>query len=213
MSAAANPLRCHWRSIRPIISLTVKDGVATVTLNHPERKILTFSYRELTDFSRACAMDDEVKTIVVSRRALLSSGGDVFGSLVRWRVDGAALRPLPMTAICQGDGACPQPIIAAVDGICAGAGAIIAMASDMRLAPEARSPCSARWPWLRHGRLRDPAAHHRLIAGVRLLYTALHDRGGGRALGLLQPYCGAGASVADAVACRADFEVRPSPTP
>ena len=49
------------------ISLSIAERIATVTLNRPERKNpLTFeSYRELTDFFRACAMDDEVKTIVV----------------------------------------------------------------------------------------------------------------------------------------------------
>src|SRR6266478_3677838 len=102
--------------------LSVADGVATVTLNRPERKNpLTFeSYRELTDFFRACAFDDAVKVVVVTGAGgNFSSGGDVFeiiGPLVK------AMR------------ACPQPIVAAVEGICAGAGAIVAMASDMRLA-------------------------------------------------------------------------------
>ena len=61
--------------------LVVVDGVATVTLNRPERKNpLTFeSYRELTDFFRACAFDDTVKSIVVTGAGgNFSSGGDVF---------------------------------------------------------------------------------------------------------------------------------------
>src|SRR5450631_4078158 len=123
MSTPANPVTLPLAQYSPRhFLLAVNDGVATVTLNRPERKNpLTFeSYRELTDFFRACAMDDDVKTVVVSGAGgNFSSGGDVFeiiGPLVK------AMR------------ACPQPIVAAVDGICAGAGAIIAMASDIRLA-------------------------------------------------------------------------------
>ena len=61
--------------------------------------------------------------------------------------------------------ACPQPIIAAVDGICAGAGAILAMAADFRLATPADEDGVSVYPRRPrrrgHGRLRDPAAHHR----------------------------------------------------
>ena len=67
--------------------LAVSGGVATVTLNRPERKNpLTFeSYRELTDFFRACAMDDDVKTIVVTGAGgNFSSGGDVFEIIGPW---------------------------------------------------------------------------------------------------------------------------------
>jgi enoyl-CoA hydratase/carnithine racemase len=87
---------------------------------------------------------------------------------------------------------CPQPIVAAVDGVCAGAGAILAMASDLRLGT-ARSktaflfkPC--RPGRLRHGRVRDAAAHHRPGPRER---AAVHRPcarwRGGRALGLVQP--------------------------
>ena len=120
--------------------LAVNDGVATVTLNRPERKNpLTFeSYRELTDFFRACAFDEEVKTVVVSGAGgNFSSGGDVFeiiGPLVKMDTKGLTAFTRMTGDLVKAMRACPQPVIAAVDGICAGAGAIIAMASDMRLA-------------------------------------------------------------------------------
>jgi enoyl-CoA hydratase/carnithine racemase len=120
--------------------LTVDGGVATVTLNRPERKNpLTFeSYRELTDFFRACAMDDDVKTIVVTGAGgNFSSGGDVFeiiGPLVKMDTRGLTAFTRMTGDLVKAMRACPQPIIAAVEGICAGAGAIVAMASDMRLA-------------------------------------------------------------------------------
>ncbi len=119
--------------------LTVTGKRATVTLNRPEKKNpLTFeSYRELTDFFHACARDDSIKAILVTGAGgNFSSGGDVFdiiGPLVA--MDTAALtRFTRMTGeLVKAMRACPQPIIAAVDGVCAGAGAIIAMASDLRM--------------------------------------------------------------------------------
>jgi enoyl-CoA hydratase/carnithine racemase len=119
--------------------LAVVGSVATVTLNRPERKNpLTFeSYRELTDFFRACAMDNEVKTIVVSGAGgNFSSGGDVFeiiGPLVEMDTKGLTAFTRMTGDLVKAMRACPQPIVAAVDGICAGAGAIVAMASDIRL--------------------------------------------------------------------------------
>ena len=116
------------------------DGVATVTLNRPERKNpLTFeSYRELTDFFRACAFDDEVKVVVVTGAGgNFSSGGDVFeiiGPLVKMDTKGLTGFTRMTGDLVKAMRACPQPIVAAVEGICAGAGAIVAMASDMRLA-------------------------------------------------------------------------------
>jgi enoyl-CoA hydratase/carnithine racemase len=118
----------------------VVDRVATVTLNRPERKNpLTFdSYRELTDFFRACAMDDEVKAVVVTGAGgNFSSGGDVFeiiGPLVEMDTKGLTAFTRMTGDLVKAMRACPQPIVAAVEGICAGAGAIIAMASDMRIA-------------------------------------------------------------------------------
>ncbi len=137
----ANPVTLPLAEYTPGHFLLSVDGpVATVTLNRPERKNpLTFeSYRELTDFFHACAKDEDVKAIVVAGAGgNFSSGGDVFeiiGPLV-------AMNTKDLTAFTRMTGelvkamrACPQPIIAAVEGICAGAGAIIAMASDIRLA-------------------------------------------------------------------------------
>ena len=120
--------------------LVVTDGVATVTLNRPERKNpLTFeSYRELTDFFRACAFDDQVKVVVVSGAGgNFSSGGDVFeiiGPLVKMDTKGLTSFTRMTGDLVKAMRACPQPIVAAVEGICTGAGAIVAMASDMRLA-------------------------------------------------------------------------------
>src|SRR6188508_2482203 len=119
--------------------LAVVDRVATVTLNRPERKNpLTFeSYRELTDFFRACAMDEEVKTIVVAGAGgNFSSGGDVFeiiGPLVEMGTKGLTAFTRMTGELVKAMRAAPQPIVAAVDGICAGAGAIVAMASDIRI--------------------------------------------------------------------------------
>jgi enoyl-CoA hydratase/carnithine racemase len=119
--------------------LSVEGKVATVTLNRPEKKNpLTFeSYRELTDFFHALQKDEDVKAVVITGAGgNFSSGGDVFeiiGPLVAMdTVD--LLKFTRMTGeLVRMIRACPQPVIAAIDGICAGAGAIVAMASDLRL--------------------------------------------------------------------------------
>ncbi|MCK1358961.1 enoyl-CoA hydratase family protein [Bradyrhizobium sp. 199] len=141
MSRPANPVTIPLAGYSPQhFLLAVVDGVATVTLNRPERKNpLTFeSYRELTDLFRACAFDDEVKSIVVTGAGgNFSSGGDVFeiiGPLVKMDTKGLTAFTRMTGDLVKAMRACPQPIIAAVEGICAGAGAIVAMASDMRLA-------------------------------------------------------------------------------
>jgi enoyl-CoA hydratase/carnithine racemase len=121
----------------------VAGKVATVTLNRPERKNpLTFeSYAELRDLFRQLSYADDVKSVVVTGAGEnFCSGGDVheiIGPLVRMQEAGDMPGLLAFTRM-TGDLVkamrhCPQPIIAAVDGICAGAGAILAMASDMRL--------------------------------------------------------------------------------
>jgi enoyl-CoA hydratase/carnithine racemase len=124
------------------------DGkVATITLNRPERKNpLTFeSYAELRDTFRALVDAPAVKCVVVTGAGgNFCSGGDVheiIGPLVRMREANDTQGLLDFTHM-TGDlvkamRACPQVIIAAVDGICAGAGAIVAMASDLRLGTEA----------------------------------------------------------------------------
>src|SRR5260370_26574835 len=141
MSTPANPVTLPLSQYSPKhFLLAVTDGVATVTLNRPERKNpLTFeSYRELTDFFRACAFDDEVKTIVViGAGGNFSSGGDVFeiiGPLVKMDTKGLTAFTRMTGELVKAIRACPQPIVAAADGLCAGPGASIAMASDRRLA-------------------------------------------------------------------------------
>jgi enoyl-CoA hydratase/carnithine racemase len=141
MNRPANPVTVPLADYSPQhFLLSVVDGVATVTLNRPERKNpLTFdSYRELTDFFRACAFDDDVKAIVVTGAGgNFSSGGDVFeiiGPLVKMDTKGLTAFTRMTGDLVKAMRACPQPIVAAVEGICAGAGAIVAMASDMRLA-------------------------------------------------------------------------------
>ncbi|HTB05224.1 MAG TPA: enoyl-CoA hydratase family protein [Bradyrhizobium sp.] len=141
MNTPANPVTLPLSQYQPKnFLLAVTEGVATVTLNRPERKNpLTFeSYRELTDFFRACAFDEDVKTVVVAGAGgNFSSGGDVFeiiGPLVKMDTKGLTGFTRMTGDLVKAMRACPQPIIAAVEGICAGAGAIVAMASDIRVA-------------------------------------------------------------------------------
>ncbi len=118
------------------------DRLATVTLDRPERKNpLTFeSYAELRDMFRDLTYADQVKAVAITGAGgNFCSGGDVhdiIGPLVAMQRSGDVGGLLAFTRM-TGDlvramRACPQPIVAAVDGICAGAGAIVAMASDLR---------------------------------------------------------------------------------
>ncbi|MCA2986420.1 MAG: enoyl-CoA hydratase family protein [Gemmatimonas sp.] len=116
-----------------------RDGVATVTLHRPERKNpLTFeSYAELRDAFRALRAATDVHAVVLTGAGgNFCSGGDVhdiIAPLVQLTAPDL-LRFTRMTGdLVLAMRACPQPIIAAVDGVCAGAGAILAMASDLRL--------------------------------------------------------------------------------
>jgi enoyl-CoA hydratase/carnithine racemase len=123
----------------------IEEGIATLRLDRPDRKNpLTFeSYAELRDWFRELHYDDEVKAVVfASNGGNFSSGGDVhdiIGPLTKM-----SMKELLAFTRMTGDLVksminCGKPIIAAVDGICVGAGAIIAMASDIRLAsPEAK---------------------------------------------------------------------------
>jgi enoyl-CoA hydratase/carnithine racemase len=119
------------------------ERVGLITLNRPERKNpLTFdSYAELRDLFRSLAGTTDVRAIVLTGAGgNFCSGGDVreiIGPLTQ-------LDPAGLIAFTQMTGDlvkamrhCPQPIVAAVDGVCAGAGAILAMASDFRLATSA----------------------------------------------------------------------------
>ncbi len=114
------------------------NGVATVTLNRPERKNpLTFeSYAELRDTFRSLVGNDDVKAVVITGAGgNFCSGGDVheiIGPLTKMDMRGL-LKFTRMTGdLVKAMRHCPQPVIAAIDGICAGAGAAIAMASDLR---------------------------------------------------------------------------------
>jgi enoyl-CoA hydratase/carnithine racemase len=121
----------------------LEDRVATVTLDRPERKNpLTFEmYDELRDTFRRLRHVPDVRAVVVAGAGEnFCSGGDVheiIGPLVESKERGRTDELLAFTRM-TGDvvktmRACPQPIVAAVDGVCAGAGAIIAMASDLRI--------------------------------------------------------------------------------
>ncbi|MCC2973717.1 enoyl-CoA hydratase family protein [Massilia sp. IC2-476] len=116
----------------------VQDRVATITLNRPERKNpLTFeSYAELRDLFRALAYADDVKAVVVTGAGdNFCSGGDVheiIGPLTKLDMPGLLAFTRMTGDLVKAMRACPQPIVAAVDGVCAGAGAILALASDIR---------------------------------------------------------------------------------
>jgi enoyl-CoA hydratase/carnithine racemase len=124
-----------------------EDGrVATLTLNRPERKNpLTFeSYAELRDLFRDLQYASDVRTIVLTGAGgNFSSGGDVFEiiePLTRMKMPDLLAFTRMTGDVVKAMRKCPQQIVAAIDGICVGAGAILAMASDMRLAtPEAKT--------------------------------------------------------------------------
>jgi enoyl-CoA hydratase/carnithine racemase len=120
-------------------SWSLQDGVGVVTLTGAERKNpLTFaSYAELRDTFRALADADDVHAVVIAgEEGNFSSGGDVrdiIGPLTEMDMP-ALLRFTRMTGdLVKAIRACPQPVLAAIDGVCVGAGAAIATACDMRL--------------------------------------------------------------------------------
>jgi enoyl-CoA hydratase/carnithine racemase len=133
-AASLTPASFGWR---------VEDRVGTVTLIRPERKNpLSFeSYAELRDTFRQLQFATDVRVVIITgAEENFCSGGDVhdiIGPLVRWREDGRMDELLAFTRmtgeLVKMMRACPQPIIAAIDGVCVGAGAILAMASDLRL--------------------------------------------------------------------------------
>ena len=117
----------------------VAGGVATITLNRPERKNpLTFdSYVELRDLFGQLKYAPDVHAVVVTGAGSnFCSGGDVheiIGPLIQLKAPELLMFTRMTGDLVKAMRACPQPIIAAVDGVCAGAGAIISMASDLRL--------------------------------------------------------------------------------
>ncbi|MCG6559850.1 enoyl-CoA hydratase family protein [Ruegeria sp. 1NDH52C] len=124
---------------------TIEDGIARIALDRPERKNpLTFdSYAELRDWFRDLHYNDDIKAVVfASNGGNFSSGGDVHDII--GPLTGMNMKELLQFTRMTGDLVkaminCGKPVIAAIDGICVGAGAIIAMASDLRIAtPEAK---------------------------------------------------------------------------
>lgn len=138
--SAANPVTLPLSGYKARhVGFAVDGKVATLTLNRPEKKNpLTFdSYAEIVDLFRAAAKDKGVKAIVVTGAGgNFCSGGDVFEIIEPLTKMKTAdlLDFTKMTGdVVKAMRAATQPIIAAIDGVCAGAGAIIAMASDMRI--------------------------------------------------------------------------------
>lgn len=123
----------------------VKDRIATVRLNRPDRKNpLSFdSYAELRDTFRALVYATDVDVVIfASNGGNFCSGGDVhdiIGPLVGMDMKGLLAFTRMTGDLVKAMIGCGKPIIAAVEGVCVGAGAIVAMASDLRLAtPEAK---------------------------------------------------------------------------
>jgi enoyl-CoA hydratase/carnithine racemase len=118
---------------------SVSGRVATLTLNRPEKKNpLTFeSYAELRDLFRRLPFAPEVRCVVLSGAGgNFCSGGDVheiIGPLTKLDMSGLLDFTRMTGDVVKAMRACPQPIVAAVDGVCAGAGALLALASDLRM--------------------------------------------------------------------------------
>jgi len=125
-----NPQHFQWRQ---------EGRVGVITLNRPERKNpLTFeSYAELRDWFRELPVVDDVRAIVLTGAGgNFCSGGDVheiIGPLTKMNHAGLLDFTRMTGDLVKAMRHCPQPIVAAVDGVCAGAGAILAMAADLRL--------------------------------------------------------------------------------
>ena len=138
--SAANPVTLPLKDYAARhVRLAVDGKVATITLDRPDKKNpLTFdSYAELADLFRAAANEKTVKAFVIcGAGGNFCSGGDVF-EIIEPLVKMATAELLAFTRmtgeVIKAMRACPQPIVAAIDGVCAGAGAILAMASDLRL--------------------------------------------------------------------------------
>ena len=139
----ANPMRAQFDALAAYqaqhFAYAFDSGVATLILNRPERKNpLTFeSYAELRDLFRALNSALDVKVVVLTGAGgNFCSGGDVheiIGPLTRMRMP-ELLEFTRMTGdLIKAMRGCPQPIVAAIDGICAGAGAMMALAADLRL--------------------------------------------------------------------------------
>jgi Enoyl-CoA hydratase/carnithine racemase len=200
-AARFRPTRVDFKNFKPQHFLWQVDGsVATITLNRPERKnpLTLESYSELRDTFRDLVYADNIKTVVITGAGgNFCSGGDVheiIGPLVEMQRKGDMAGLLAFTRM-TGDlvkamRACPQPIVAAVDGICAGAGAILAMASDLRYGTE-RSKVA--FLFVRVGLAGADMGACNVLPRIRrgprrraALYRPFDGRPRGRAMGLLQ---------------------------
>ncbi|HEX6703495.1 MAG TPA: enoyl-CoA hydratase family protein [Albitalea sp.] len=129
-AAALTPTHVRWH---------VDGRVGVITLDRPERKNpLTFdSYAELRDLFRTLAQADDVRAIVIQGAGgNFCSGGDVheiIGPLTAMSMPDLLTFTRMTGDLVKAMRACPQPIVSAIDGVCAGAGAIVAMASDLRV--------------------------------------------------------------------------------
>jgi enoyl-CoA hydratase/carnithine racemase len=118
------------------------NGIATITLNRPERlNALTFAvYRELTDTFASLRDDKDVRVVVItgSGRAFCSGGDvhDIIGELFERNIEGLLEFTRLTCALVRNMRALPKPIVSSLNGTTAGAGACIALASDIRLANE-----------------------------------------------------------------------------
>jgi enoyl-CoA hydratase/carnithine racemase len=138
-----NPMRGQYSAVGDRapqhFALSVADGLATVTLNRPERKNpLTFdSYAELRDWFLGLQRATDIKAVVLTGAGgNFCSGGDVheiIGPLTKMSMPELLAFTRMTGALVSAMRACPQPIVAALDGVCAGAGAMMALASDLRL--------------------------------------------------------------------------------
>ena len=140
---ADNPMRAQFDAKAAYqarhFAWSYENGTGTITLNRPERKNpLTFdSYAELRDLFRVLTYATDVRVIVVTGAGgNFCSGGDVheiIGPLTRMNMP-ELLEFTRMTGdLVKAMRQCPQPVIGAIDGICAGAGAMVALACDLRL--------------------------------------------------------------------------------
>lgn len=184
-------------AIRPQhFAFAVADRVATITLNRPDRKNpLTFeSYAELRDMFHRLRQVPEVKAVVVTGEGgNFCSGGDVreiIGPLTEQAMPGLLGFTRMTGDLIKAMRACPQPIVAAIDGICVGAGACIAMASDLRygtarskvgflfvrvgLAGCDMGACSILPRIIGHGRASELLYSGRLMAGPEALQNGFY---------------------------------------
>src|SRR5215207_11332788 len=119
-----------------------EHGVATITLNRPERlNALTFEvYRELTDLFAALRDERDVRVVIITGAGkAFCSGGDVhdiIGELYSRNMEGLLEFTRMTCELVQNIRSLPKPVIASLNGTTAGAGACIALASDIRIANE-----------------------------------------------------------------------------